>query len=368
MASFSVGTPAEILCEAIRRRDKIVEISAVKRFNTVLEEAYRLDPRIIGSVAGWEGKQSGAGLLSIKKTYRLELKYQENVVEDIDQVTIDDGKWTISSAISKMKELPDVFQIVTKDVNALQKRLDQDFISVQETVQGLRNLYYQWTEDSYDGYTCVWISLKYVVDREQYHLYTTMTQREVERVNRQYFGTGKIPPVIKAYLAFSYLQQTCSYDQEMEDMYYNENQPPLTRPWTCIAYGPLVKKMGTSAGIARAFKEFMGYAGIECLQVQGQLVDDKNIPHCWNMVLLNERYYHVDCTYGINGDGIYIGGFLKDDINMSETHLWDTEVYPKCTSRNLDFDFIESYVNDHMDSLIRMGVEEKYLCPEEVRE
>ena len=86
------------------------------------------------------------------------------------------------------------------------------------------------------------------------------------------------------------------------------------------------------------------------------------------MICLNERYYHIDATYGIEGKCIFVGSFLQNDVNMSKTHFWVMADYPACTATVLNYDYMEEYINEHMDDLIRMGVEDRYLCHEEVRE
>lgn len=368
MASFGVGNAAQELCEAIRQRNKFVKFNAARSLGTVLIEACRLDRRLTGTIAGWDGKKSGNGMLGINKTYQIELKYRENVVSDVNKVIVDDGSWKPTDLLEH-GELPDAIQIVTQDIVGLRRRADEDLNSLDGSTSGIKGFNYTWTEDDLDGYCCLWIIVQYVMDKNTFHMYQTMANREAERVARRFFGPVNIPPLIKVYLAFSYIQQTCLYDQAAADYIEKHHEISPQNPWVSFAYGPLVKKMGVCAGIAAAFKAFMDTFGIPCRIINGNLIaSGKMLGHSWNLIRLNEQYYHVDCTMGINGDGVYIGCFVKDDIEMSETHVWDNSKYPACTSRVLSFDNVEDYINSHMDKLIAEGVEETYLCPDDIRE
>lgn len=367
MANFGVGSAAQTLCESLKKRDKYVEVTAMRGFQAILDEAYKLDPRLTGCVVAWNGKQSGNGLFGVNKTFRLELTYADGTVNDIEKVILDDGKWKPSDTLSALPELPEVLQVVTSDVNDLRQRVDDDSLYIREDYYGLRNIQYRWNELSSNGLKCLWIHFEYSIEREKYKMYQTVAQREMERIDRQFFGKGSIPKIIKAYLVFSYLQQTCKYDQESADLIDVQQYDAMQRPWVVMPYGPLVKKIGVCEGISTAFKQFMDFYGIKNRLVIGGL-ERSSENHCWNMICINEKYYHVDVTYGLSGDGIYVGKFMKDDTSMSETHTWNMSRYPQCISRSLDFDYVEEYIHDHLDDLLRLGVEERYLCPDEIRE
>lgn len=367
MAAFGVGGAALTVCNALKKRDKYIEVSALTGFRKVLNEAYRLDPRLTGCVAQWSGKQVRSGALGINRTYRLELTYDKNMVSDIEQVIIDDGKWKPSDTLSKLSELPPALQIITSDLNGLRKRIDDDYAYLKENYRGLRSVNYEWNEESHNGVRCFWVLFVYTIDTARYQMYNTLATREMERISKQFFGKGTIPVVIKVFLVFSYLQQTCAYDQESSDLISAELYDALQRPWVTLPYGPLVKKLGVCEGIAAAFKQFMDFYGIKNRLVFGKL-NGSEAEHCWNIVCINDGYYHVDATSGISGDGIYIGAFLKDDASMSLHYFWDMSSYPQCNSRQFDFDVVETYIHDHLDDLTRMEVEEKFLCPDEIRE
>lgn len=60
------------------------------------------------------------------------------------------------------------------------------------------------------------------------------------------------------------------------------------------AFGALVYGHAVCEGYARAFKLLCKYIGIECILVTG---DSKGVGHMWNMVKLDDNWYHVDVTW-----------------------------------------------------------------------
>lgn len=365
MGAFGVGSEAVTLCEALKRRERYVTVNGMRDFNTILNEAYRLDPRLCGCVEGCEGKKSSQGLLGLNKTYQLEIKYSKNTPADIEKVILDDGTWKPSDALAKMTELPDALQIVTRDINGLQERIDNDVVTIQESYYGLTNVCTSWQQESCNGYNSLWVHFEYCVEPAKYHMYMTLAQRKIQEIDKRFFGSSSVPKIVKAFLVFSYLQQNCQYDQESADLMDANLPESMERPWVTMPYGPLVKNIGICSGISAAYKMFMDYYGITSRIVLGK-ADGGN--HSWNMISLSNQYYHVDATFGITGDGVYVGSFMKDDTFMSDTHLWDIKKYPQCISKHPNYDYVENYIDEHFDELIRQGVDQAYLCPSEIRD
>ncbi len=59
-------------------------------------------------------------------------------------------------------------------------------------------------------------------------------------------------------------------------------------------YGALINGHAVCEGYARAFKLLCQSAGLECILVTG---DSKGVGHLWNMVKLENEWYHVDVTW-----------------------------------------------------------------------
>ena len=74
------------------------------------------------------------------------------------------------------------------------------------------------------------------------------------------------------------------------------------------AYDGLINKKAVCYGYAALFQKFCDYYGLECMVLTS--MDDT--AHAWNVVKLNNQYYHVDTTFGAgnNNDEILWQFFL----------------------------------------------------------
>ena len=78
---------------------------------------------------------------------------------------------------------------------------------------------------------------------------------------------------------------------------------------------------------ATCFQYLAERMGFDCYYVT-----DVADTHAWNIVELNGRYYHVDCTWDDTGGGSEWEYFLISDstMNAKRTYPWDTSEYPAC--------------------------------------
>lgn len=99
--------------------------------------------------------------------------------------------------------------------------------------------------------------------------------------------------------------------------------------------GALVQQNAVCWGIACAFKLLCDCFDLHCIVVTGNSVLDDQIGngHAWNIVELNNKFYHVDVTWDLKVKGrekrIY-DYFNVDDKELSRNHSWDGALYPKC--------------------------------------
>ncbi len=82
-------------------------------------------------------------------------------------------------------------------------------------------------------------------------------------------------------LFFDEIASTCTYDAK------NANCSDI--------YGCLVDKSAICGGFSKAFSYLCTKAGIESLLITGEFDE----PHMWNMVKIDNEWYHVDVTSGI---------------------------------------------------------------------
>lgn len=91
------------------------------------------------------------------------------------------------------------------------------------------------------------------------------------------------------------------------------------------AYSAIIEGVADSEGMAMAFRAVCAVAGIPCQIVLGSLYAEE---HYWNMIEIEESWYHVDVSRAME-DG-FAATFLQNDAYMWDHYSWDTDAYPDC--------------------------------------
>ncbi len=86
-------------------------------------------------------------------------------------------------------------------------------------------------------------------------------------------------------------------------------------------YAALVSGSAGPEGIALGCVALCQQLNIECVVVYGQK-DWQD--HCWNIVRINDRYYHIDLFSDTETE------ILKSDEEMWDKYRWNVNDYPKC--------------------------------------
>lgn len=114
------------------------------------------------------------------------------------------------------------------------------------------------------------------------------------------------------------LSQLYSFLMERFDSY--QLKTSLTPAYSLLNHG-----VGDSAAFAEVYAEMCAKAGVECLMVVGTR---RGEPWCWNIVLDDGYYYHVDLL-ACQAQG---GFSVRIDDQMAD-YVWDYSSYPACTGR-----------------------------------
>ncbi len=105
------------------------------------------------------------------------------------------------------------------------------------------------------------------------------------------------------------------------------------------AYGAIVNKIAVCEGIACAFAHLLHLCGIGCSIVNGNTDKTGAEGHSWNIVNIDNNYFHVDVTWDIetNGgsDGICFDYFGLTDSDLS-SRRWK-KFYPACNFSNYNY-------------------------------
>lgn len=117
-----------------------------------------------------------------------------------------------------------------------------------------------------------------------------------------------------------------------------------TPPEFHTVYGVLVEGVAVCEGYAKTMKYLLDEAGVESIIISG-IAKDEN--HAWNLVKLDNDYYHIDSTWDdpVMEDGsniIKYDYFNVNDEEIGVTHKWDREKYP--LSKGIEYNYY--YYND----------------------
>jgi len=124
-----------------------------------------------------------------------------------------------------------------------------------------------------------------------------------------------------------YLCETAEYVRESEDPRYRRDHY-----LEYSAYGALLEKTAVSEGYAKAYRLLCHLAGLRCELISGL---NGGVSHMWNLILVDDQWYHVDCADDDMKNGIGYRFFGISDESIGAFHIWDTAAYPTCESSDL---------------------------------
>lgn len=145
----------------------------------------------------------------------------------------------------------------------------------------------------------------------------------------------------KALIIYEYIILHCEYDTEsaLEIINGIENTTNVKESVTIV--GCLINEKAVCTGYSKAYTYLMNIFGIETCSVAGSA---DGIGHAWNIILLDNQYYNVDCTWGdpvIEGAGedyISYSYFCLTTALICNTHTQTEDVaYPNCTSMDYNY-------------------------------
>lgn len=108
---------------------------------------------------------------------------------------------------------------------------------------------------------------------------------------------------------FEALAARCSYDAETASG--GENWKAYTQ------YGALVEGKAVCEGYSRAMQSLLSYAGMESALVSGT---SKQMLHMWNLVKIDEEWYHLDATWNDGDSLVNYKYFNVTDAVIAQDH------------------------------------------------
>lgn len=156
----------------------------------------------------------------------------------------------------------------------------------------------------------------------------------------------------KVKILHDYIILNTEYDSENLE---NNSIPDISY----TAKGVFEKKIAVCRGYAEAFKLLMDKINIECIILTGTA---NNTSHAWNAVKINDKWYHIDCTFDdpvsdntsvYASDNLRYDYFLINDQQIFKDHILDCEA-PICSDDsymyqekkyNIPYEVLDSVTN-----------------------
>lgn len=139
------------------------------------------------------------------------------------------------------------------------------------------------------------------------------------------YQAALVAGAIRATTKNPYLQLKLVNDYVMKRTVYDEHAKN-----SHAAYGVFKDGRAVCQGYAHATYLILHELGYDVLYVSGIANDDT--PHAWNLVKLDNHWYHLDVTFNDTGKNKSVNQkyryFLKSDNAMSYNHEWVRSLYP----------------------------------------
>lgn len=171
------------------------------------------------------------------------------------------------------------------------------------------------------------LTLKYPPKTQRYEVRAVDLIHEIIEKNM----SPQLKDYEKEWLLYDSLVKHTTYSNQIVD--------GVAPSMTHTVQGTMVDQVGVCDGYAKTLMYMLNAVGIPTQLVVGTAVGSSGEvqPHAWNMVKIQEQYYHIDATWGdqdTQSIGTFYDYFNETDDYMARTHVWDRRNYPTAKSTN----------------------------------
>ena len=331
----------------------------------LFQGALKRDRRLLAYLKSYKASYLKESSLSLAKEYNIIIQFQDILPDKVDDVVLADPGWDSETAL--LKTTGRRFLVTNNRAN-VERIMDELLIFAQEKEEGLFGWQYETSDfPSISQDILFHIENSYIMDSQQLSLLQHKAVFTAKNIWHKILGRATVPLFVKPFLAFSYLQQECRYDQAAYDSVVADQSSLPADPIPHLAYGPLVESRGICDGLAWAFQVLMEEAGIKSQCVVGRYIG-RPVRHMWNLIQLDGVYYHMDPSWGIQNGGVHIEGMFLSDSLLKATHEWDMTHTPAAKGYRYDYNYIEQFLVENGAEYLDNGASERYMFPDELVE
>lgn len=289
--------------------------------NSVLTDTFDYDPRLILYFKGYNGTYN-----SYSSTVNIIYDNQNVPINDI--YTAENNEEFLNLVTRALLYNKDKIHIVTKNMPSASTSVNDLIAGVSESCpiafMGYRGSSVSSLDSKIGEYSRYTIDFQYDFDSDTLlQMKKDLQQKACEIIASNV--AKNMPPYMKVYIIHNYIINNCKYATDYET---NKN------PYYYTAYGALINGKAVCDGYASAAKLLFDLCGIENIKVTGT---SKGIGHAWNLIKLDNDYYHIDTTWddpiSYNGiDYLKYNYYNLTDNEISIDHAWKTQDYPNANS------------------------------------
>lgn len=178
--------------------------------------------------------------------------------------------------------------------------------------------------------TAIQLMPVYTVEKEQTESLKQQIEQQADawiaEIDASFDAYEKIKSVYELLIREVEYDETSLYNQTIQSVF-------LEKKIVCMGY-------------AKATQYLLNKMGIFCTLVTGNILDEANSSHAWNLVRIGENYYYVDTTWGSPGynaqgdreDAISYSYLCCSDKIISATHKANEDILlPSCTDESYHY-------------------------------
>lgn len=178
--------------------------------------------------------------------------------------------------------------------------------------------------------TAIQLMPVYTVEKEQTESLKQQIEQQADawiaEIDASFDAYEKIKSVYELLIREVEYDETSFYNQTIQSVF-------LEKKTVCMGY-------------AKATQYLLNKMGIFCTLVTGNILDEANSSHAWNLVRIGENYYYVDTTWGSPGynaqgdreDAISYSYLCCSDKIISATHKANEDILlPSCTDESYHY-------------------------------
>ena len=180
------------------------------------------------------------------------------------------------------------------------------------------------------------------------------SKAEIEKLEERV--QNKVNKIIKsgelAKLSMDYEWELYIHDLIADRVHYEKERISYHKVHSII--GPILYDRSVCEGYSKVFKLICDAVNIPCIVINGTADNDDIViggNHSWNVVQIDNRYYHVDITWDSGtkkGDMINHKLFNVNDYDIRKDHKWNNEIIPICNSDKHNYYYLNSNCFDNI--------------------